>query len=45
MERRNGATLLPIIHQHIQTGTMVYSDEWQAYNQKRAIFLAWRIER
>ena len=33
MERRNTATLLPIIHQHIQTGTMVYSDEWRAYNQ------------
>ena len=34
MEIRNVATLLPIIHQHIQTGTMVYSDEWQAYNQE-----------
>ena len=33
VERRNAATLLPIIQQPIQPGTMVYSDEWRSYNR------------
>ena len=28
---RYAATLPPIIQQHVQPGTVVYSDEWQAY--------------
>ena len=26
-------TLLPIIQQHVRPGTIVWSDEWQAYNR------------
>jgi len=29
---RSAATLLPIIQQHIATGTIVWSDEWVAYS-------------
>ena len=32
VKRRNTATLLPIIHQHIRPSTMAYFDEWRAYN-------------
>ena len=33
VDRRNTATLLPIIQQHVQPGTVVHSDEWVVYSQ------------
>ena len=30
---RDAATLLPIIANHVKPGSIVYSDEWSAYNQ------------
>ena len=32
VEKRDAATLIPSIRQHIRTGSIIYSDEWHAYS-------------
>ena len=32
VNRRDAATIIPIIHQFILPGTTIYSDQWAAYN-------------
>jgi transposase-like protein len=31
VERRDSETLLGLIQEHVQTGSIIYSDEWRAY--------------
>ena len=35
VEKRDAATLLPLIHEYIAPGTTIYSDKWAAYNKIR----------
>ena len=37
VERRDAQTLLPIMQQHLRSGTIVHSDEWAAYNQAQRL--------
>ena len=37
VERRNAATLLPIIQNHVLPGSIVRTDEWAAYNRISSI--------
>ena len=36
VEKRDAATLLPLISQHVRLGSTVLSDEWSPYNQLTA---------
>ena len=33
VQRRDAATLMPLIMQHINQKTEIHSDEWRAYNR------------
>lgn len=35
VEKRDAATLLPIIRGHVESGSMVWSDQWKAYSRIR----------
>ena len=37
VEKRDAATLLPLIYQHVRPGSTVLSDEWSSYSQLTAI--------
>lgn len=37
ISRRDASTLLPIIQAHVLPQTIVYSDEWAAYNQVQSL--------
>ena len=39
VKRRDAATLLPIISQHVFASTTVHSDEWRAYNRVNTLLL------
>lgn len=38
VDRRDAATLLPIIEQHIRPGSVIHSDQWQAYNDISTLY-------
>ena len=33
VDRRDAATLIPIIERHVAPGSIIYSDQWRAYAQ------------